>query len=120
MTRPDVNFVVSHVASAQTPVYLCGHRCLEQIGILPLHENLGYGVLILSYNQTRCIGMSGDLGVISDLERMKHYVEITFEQLKIAASRQGRVAAHSQGAEFSPRPRRTLPRRNQTPTSPPY
>jgi diacylglycerol O-acyltransferase len=83
----QTNFVVSHVSSARAPAYLCGHRCLEQIGILPVCENLGFGVLALSYSQTRCIGMSADLGVMPDLDRMKHYVETTFNELKMAAAR---------------------------------
>jgi WS/DGAT/MGAT family acyltransferase len=84
---PETNFVVSHVSSARAPTYLCGHRCLEQIGILPVCPTLGYGVLVLSYSQTRCIGMSADLGVMPDLDRMKHYVETTFNELKIAAAK---------------------------------
>ena len=83
----ETNFVVSHVSSARAPAYLCGHRCLEQIGILPVCPTLGYGVLVLSYSQTRCIGMSTDLGVMPDLDRMKHYVETTFNELKIAAAK---------------------------------
>jgi hypothetical protein len=83
----ETNFVASHVSSARAPTYLCGHRCLEQIGILPVCENLGYGVLILSYSQTRCIGMSADLGVMPDLDRMRHYVETTFNELKLAAAK---------------------------------
>jgi diacylglycerol O-acyltransferase / wax synthase len=87
MPTPVVNFVTSQVASAQAPVYLCGHRCLEQIGILPVCEGLGYGVLVLSYNQSRCIGMCADLGVMPDLDRMKHYVEESFGELKNAAAK---------------------------------
>jgi diacylglycerol O-acyltransferase len=86
---PMLNFVTSHVASAQATAYLCGHRCLEQIGILPISEGLGYSVLVLSYNQTRCIGMQADLGVMPDLHRMKHYVEESFDELKNAAAKSG-------------------------------
>ena len=31
--------------------------------------------------------MSADLGVMPDLDRMKHYVETTFNELKIAAAK---------------------------------
>ena len=93
MPPPEINFVASYVTSAQSPAYLCGHRCLEQIGILPVCENLGYSVLVLSYNQTRYIGMTADLGMMPDLDRMKHYVEATFNELKIAAGNKVRTAA---------------------------
>jgi diacylglycerol O-acyltransferase / wax synthase len=100
---PVVNFVTSHVASAQAPAYLCGHRCLEQIGVLPVCEGLGYGVLVLSYNQTRCIGMCADLGVMPDLERMKHYVEASFSELKRAAvQKRRRTPIPCKGATPSP------------------
>jgi diacylglycerol O-acyltransferase / wax synthase len=95
---PTVSFVTSHVASAQSPVYLCGHRCVEQVGILPVCENLGYSVLVLSYNQTRCVGMSGDVEVIADLARMKNYVEASFNELKSAAAKQS-VTANAETAE---------------------
>lgn len=84
----DTNFVASHVSGARAAAYLCGHRCLEQIGILPVCENLGFGVLVLSYGQTRCIGMSADLGVVPDLDHMKQYVETTFNELKLAAAKE--------------------------------
>jgi WS/DGAT/MGAT family acyltransferase len=94
---PEINFVASHVSGAQAPAYLCGHRCLEQIGILPVCANLGYGVLVLSHSQTRCIGMSADLGVMPDLDRMKHYVETTFDELKIAARKKVPTAGPQRG-----------------------
>jgi len=115
---PEINFVASHVTSAQAPAYLCGHRCLEQIGILPVCENLGYGVLVLSYNQARCIGMSADLGVMPDIDRMKHYVETTFNELKIAAAKASRTTTPSEGAVSSPRRCRTLPKGTPARTSP--
>ncbi|MBV8774014.1 MAG: DUF1298 domain-containing protein [Deltaproteobacteria bacterium] len=102
MPPPGVNFVTSHVASAQAPAYLRGHRCLEQIGILPLCDGLGYSVLVLSYNQTRCIGMCGDLGVMPDLDRMKHHVEASFDELRSAAAKRGRTVNGSERAQPPP------------------
>ena len=89
MPPPMVSFVTSHVTSAQSPTYLCGHRCVEQVGILPVCEGLGYSVLVLSYNQTRCVGMCGDVGAMADLDRMKDYVEASFNDLKSAATKRG-------------------------------
>jgi WS/DGAT/MGAT family acyltransferase len=97
MPPPAVSFVTSHIASAQAPAFLCGHRCLEQIGILPICEGLGMSVMVLSYNQSRCIGMCGDLGVMPDLERMKYYVEESFNELGNAAAQRGRTMKASPG-----------------------
>jgi hypothetical protein len=70
------------------PVYLCGHRCLEQVGVLPVGGNLGYGVAILSYNHDRYFGMSADSILMPDIDRMKGHVQAAFEELKLRADRQ--------------------------------
>jgi diacylglycerol O-acyltransferase / wax synthase len=108
MPPPMINFVTSHVASAQSPAYLCGHRCLEQIGILPVCEGLGYSVLVLSYNQARCVGLHADLAVMPDLDRMKDYVEASFNELKNAAARRGRTLSVNEGAMPLPARARTI------------
>jgi WS/DGAT/MGAT family acyltransferase len=114
---PETNFVASRVSSTRATAYLSGHRCLEQIGILPVCENLAYGVLVVSYGQTRCIGMSADLGAMPDLDRMRQYVEVTFNELKIAAAKKGRTAAPREGVAPLPSSRRTPPQRTQGPIS---
>ena len=82
---PELSFVVTCVPSVQAPVYLCGHRCLQQLGILPVGWNLGYGVTILSYNHDRYIAMSAQQSLMPDLDRMREHVQAVFEELKVAA-----------------------------------
>src|SRR6202011_645275 len=79
---PEISFVATYVPSVQAPVYLCGHRCLQQVGILPTGGNLGYGVAILSYNHDRYVAMSAQQSLMPDLDRMKGHVQAVFEELK--------------------------------------
>ncbi|MFZ0887862.1 MAG: wax ester/triacylglycerol synthase family O-acyltransferase [Candidatus Binataceae bacterium] len=79
-----INFIATNVPGVQVPQYLCGHRCLDQIGLLPLGGNLGYGVAILSYNGNLYLGMMAEPRMIPDLELMKSYVSEAFEELKRA------------------------------------
>jgi diacylglycerol O-acyltransferase len=87
---PEINFVATHVPSVQTPIYLCGHRCLQQVGILPVAGNLGYGVAIVSYNHDRYVAMAADQSLMPDIDQMKRHVQEAFEELKLAANKKQR------------------------------
>ena len=82
---PEISFVATHVPSVQAPVYLCGHRCLQQVVILPAGGNLGYAVTILSYNHDRYVAMTADPRLMPDLYLMKGFVQTAFEELQLAA-----------------------------------
>ena len=84
MPASGINFVATNVPGVQVPQYWCGHRCLDQIGLVPLGGNLGYGVAILSYNQNLYLGMIAEARMMPDVELMKSYVSEAFEELKIA------------------------------------
>jgi diacylglycerol O-acyltransferase / wax synthase len=100
---PGISFVATHVPSAQTPIYLCGHRCLQQVGILPVSGNLGYGVTVLSYDHDRYIALGADLRLMPDLDLMKGFVQAAFEELKRAADKRRSSKAPVLMAQ-SPRP----------------
>ena len=80
-----ISFVVSHVPTAQVPIYLCGRPCLDQVGILPVGGNLGYAVTVLSYNHHRYISMAAERTLMPDLEEMQRHVQAAFAELKTAA-----------------------------------
>jgi hypothetical protein len=87
MPPPEISFVATYVPSVPAPIYLCGHRCLEQVGVLPVGGNLGYAVAILSYNHDRYFGMAADPSLMPDIDRMKEHVQAAFAELKLAAER---------------------------------
>src|SRR5262249_30760870 len=91
--RPDgfmlpavgINFIATNVPGVQVPQYLLGHKCLEQIPMVPLGATLGYNVAILSYNSTLCFGMSAEPNLMPDVSLMKYFVDEVFEELKSRA-----------------------------------
>jgi hypothetical protein len=87
MQPAEISFVATYVPSVPAPIYLCGHRCLEQVGVLPVGGNLGYGVAVLSYNHDRYFAISADPKLMPDIDRMKGHVQAAFEELKLAADR---------------------------------
>jgi diacylglycerol O-acyltransferase / wax synthase len=82
---PAINFAATNVPGVEVPQYLCGHRCLEQIFLLPLVGNLGYGVAVLSYNQSLHLAMIADPWLVPDLGLMRALVQNAFEELRAAA-----------------------------------
>jgi len=88
--RPDgfllptlgINFIATNVPGVQVPQYLLGHKCLEQVPLVPCGATLGYNVAILSYNSTLCFGMSADPNLMPDVSLMKFFVDEVFAELK--------------------------------------
>lgn len=91
--RPDgfllptvgINFIATNVPGVQVPQYLLGHKCLEQVPLVPCGATLGYNVAILSYNSTLCFGMCADPNLMPDVSLMKFFVDEVFSELKTLA-----------------------------------
>jgi len=88
-----INFVATNVPGSQVPLYLAGHRMVDYVGLLPLGGNLGFGVPIISYNQSLYFTMMAAPNLMPDPDRMKSLVEDVFEELKRAAVAQSVPAA---------------------------
>lgn len=52
-------------------MYLAGHRMLDFVGLVPLAGTLGYGVAIVSYNQSLYFGAMAEPRLMPDVEFMK-------------------------------------------------
>ena len=87
MPPPGIHFVATNVPGVQVPLYLAGHRLIEEVGMLPLGANLGYGVAIVSYNGELVYGLVADPELVPDLALMKAYVEEAVEELKSEAAK---------------------------------
>jgi diacylglycerol O-acyltransferase len=104
--RPDrfllptvgINFVATNVPGVQVPQYLFGNKCLEQIPLVPLGATLGYGVAILSYNQTLNFGMIADPNLMPDVALMKFFVDEAFGELKARCQEQADESARAAAA----------------------
>ncbi len=95
---PGFNFVCTNVPGVQTTQYLAGHRILDVIGFLMLTGNLGYGIVICSYNQNLYFNFTCDSRLMSDLDVMVGYVDEAFKELLAAAERANATASGGEEA----------------------
>ena len=61
------NLIVTNVPGPQFPLYLLGARMLEVYPQLPLFENQGLGVAVMSYDGSLGWGLTGDSELVPDL-----------------------------------------------------
>lgn len=89
-TRPSLpgfNFACTNVPGVQTTQYLAGHRVLDVIGFLMLAANLGFGIVICSYNQNIYFNFTCDRRLMPDLPLMGEYVDAAFSELLALADK---------------------------------
>ena len=87
-----VNFVCTNVPGVQTAQYLAGYPILDQLGLLMLGGNLGFGVVISSYNQHIYFNFMCDRRLMPDIEQMAKCVHDAFDEL-LSAAEHSRAAA---------------------------
>jgi WS/DGAT/MGAT family acyltransferase len=75
------NMVVTNVPGPQFPLYLLEARMLECIPHVPLFENLGLGVALMSYDGNLFWGFNADYDLLPDLWAFARGIEDTFEAL---------------------------------------
>ncbi len=79
------NLIVTNVPGPQFPLYVLGARLLELIPQLPLFEQQGLGVAVLSYCGGLQFGLIGDRELASDLGSLRDAMGASFEELVRAA-----------------------------------
>jgi len=79
------NMVVTNVPGPQRPMYTLGARLLEVHPQVPLLENLGLGIALMSYNGKLCWGFNADFDVLPDLAGFVAEIRASFEALQEAA-----------------------------------
>ncbi|MCY4040465.1 MAG: WS/DGAT domain-containing protein [Gammaproteobacteria bacterium] len=87
-----INFVCTNVPGVQTTQYFAGYPIIDQLGLLMLTGNLGFGVVITSYNQHIYINFICDRRLVPDLDLMATSVNDAFQEL-LTASQQSRQEA---------------------------
>ena len=87
-----INFIATNVPGVQVPLYLLGHRCLDMIPLVPLGMTLGYGVAILSYNQSLYFGMMSEPRLMPDVALMRAFVDDVFADLRRRGQERAGVA----------------------------
>jgi WS/DGAT/MGAT family acyltransferase len=77
-----INCMATNVPGPQAPWYLAGHEVTEWVCAIPLAGNLGLGAVITSYNQQLFISLTAERRLLPDVDRLRDFVEDTFEELR--------------------------------------
>ena len=87
MTRMlPFNTVVTNVPGPQFPMYLLGARLLEVYPHVPLVDNLGLGIALMSYDGDMHWGINADRDMVPDLHDFVLDLQSAFEELQGLAS----------------------------------
>lgn len=79
------NFTCTNMPGVQTTQYLAGHKILENLAVLMLAGNLGYGVAVLSYDRDIYINLVCDPRLMPDLDAMATLIDQTYQELLATA-----------------------------------
>lgn len=79
------NLVVTNVPGPQQPMYLLGAEMREVYPHVPLAENLGLGIALMSCNGKLCWGLNADYDLVPDLAYFAKALRDAFDDLRRAA-----------------------------------
>lgn len=95
------NMVVTNVPGPQFPMYLAGARLLEAYPMVPLTDNLGLGIALLSYDGKIYWGINADYDSVPDTSEVVEGIERAMARLAEAAG-QSESVGRPQGLAASP------------------
>jgi len=95
-----VNIIVTNVPGPQFPLYMLGGRMLAMIPQVPLLQNIGLGIALMSYDGRVFWGFTADYDLLPDLERFVDLTERSFAELAASA---GVEISSSAGSESTVR-----------------
>lgn len=75
------NFTCTNLPGPQVPQYLDGVPVTDQMGLLTLTGNIGFGVTILSYNKTLFFSFIAEPRLLPDVKKLAARAESAFDQL---------------------------------------
>jgi WS/DGAT/MGAT family acyltransferase len=79
------NLIVTNVPGPDVPLYLLGARMVAAFPLVPLFEQQGLGVAILSYDDSLCFGFNADWDLVPDVEELSEAMGDAFAELHAAA-----------------------------------
>jgi diacylglycerol O-acyltransferase / wax synthase len=75
------NLVVTNVPGPQHPIFMVGSRMLEMFPLVPLVDNLGLGIALMSYSGKLFWGFNADYDLLPDLGAFVRATRESFEEL---------------------------------------
>ena len=79
------DMIVTNVPGPQFPVYMAGARLLETYPVVPLFDNMGLGIALLSYDGAIYWGMNADYDLFPDTSEAVDAIDESFAALEAAA-----------------------------------
>jgi len=83
-TRP-FDLIVTNVPGPPVPFFLLDAPMVAAYPHVPLFENQGLGIALLSYSGSLYWGLCGDWDLIPDLNDLKELIQLAFDELRQAA-----------------------------------
>jgi WS/DGAT/MGAT family acyltransferase len=81
------NLIISNVPGPPIPLYLLGAPMVGGFPQVPLFENQGLGIALISYAGRLCWGFNADWDLVPDLDALVAAVSRSFDELLAAARR---------------------------------
>ena len=78
------NIIVTNIPGPQFPLYLLGAELLEAVPMVPLYENQGVGIAIVSYNGKLFFGLNADAADVKDLSTLARNLRTEMDELATA------------------------------------
>jgi len=97
---PLFNLICTNVPGPPIPLYAVGKRMIAAYPQVPTGYDLGVNVAVESYDGKLFFGLVADAQVASDVNRLRDFLYVSFQELRAAARKKAPVAANQ------PRPRR--------------
>jgi diacylglycerol O-acyltransferase len=84
-SHTPVNMRVINAPGTQVPLYFKGARLVETYGQVPLRDDHGLGVAVMSYDGRLFFGLNADFDLVPDLDFFGDALEHSFAELRRAA-----------------------------------
>lgn len=78
------NIIVTNIPGPQFPLYLLGAKLLEAVPMVPLYQNQGVGIAIVSYNGRLFFGFNADAEYVEDLSTLTRGLSAELAELREA------------------------------------
>jgi len=79
-----INMIVTNVPGPQFPLYMLGAKLEAMYPVVPLLENMGLGVALMSYDGKVCWGFNADYEMLPDLATFVRLVRESFARIQDA------------------------------------
>ena len=79
-----INTIVTNVPGPQVPLYMLGAKLEAMYPQVPLLEDMGLGIALMSYDGKLCWGFNADYELVPDLKEFAVRIRSSFEQLQTA------------------------------------